>query len=54
MLNSDGSIGNNALEHEMINPFSENQVREGVISYGLSSRMAMTCAWRMSSKSLRM
>ena len=26
-----------ALEHEMIKPFSENQVREGVISYGLSS-----------------
>jgi dCTP deaminase len=26
-----------AREHEMINPFSEKQVREGVISYGLSS-----------------
>ena len=26
-----------ALEHDMINPFSEKQVREGVISYGLSS-----------------
>src|ERR1700739_2745122 len=24
-------------EHDMINPFSEKQVREGVISYGLSS-----------------
>ena len=26
-----------AQEHDMINPFSEKQVREGVISYGLSS-----------------
>jgi len=26
-----------ALEHRMIEPFSEKQVREGVISYGLSS-----------------
>jgi len=26
-----------AREHDMINPFSEKQVREGVISYGLSS-----------------
>jgi len=26
-----------ALEHDMINPFSEKQVREGVISFGLSS-----------------
>jgi dCTP deaminase len=26
-----------ALEHQMITPFSEKQVREGVISYGLSS-----------------
>jgi dCTP deaminase len=26
-----------ATEHDMINPFSEKQVREGVISYGLSS-----------------
>ena len=26
-----------AVEHDMINPFSEKQVREGVISYGLSS-----------------
>ena len=26
-----------AMEHDMINPFSEKQVREGVISYGLSS-----------------
>ena len=24
-------------EHDMINPFSEKQVREGVMSYGLSS-----------------
>ena len=26
-----------ALEHRMIEPFHEKQVREGVISYGLSS-----------------
>jgi dCTP deaminase len=26
-----------ATEHDMINPFSEKQVREGVISFGLSS-----------------
>jgi len=26
-----------ALEHGMIDPFTENQVRQGVISYGLSS-----------------
>ena len=26
-----------ATEHRMIEPFVENQVREGVISYGLSS-----------------
>jgi dCTP deaminase len=26
-----------ALKHEMISPFSEKQVRQGVISYGLSS-----------------
>ena len=26
-----------AMEHEMINPFSEKQVREGVVSFGLSS-----------------
>lgn len=26
-----------ALEHQMIEPFVENQVREGVVSYGLSS-----------------
>src|SRR5260370_4014715 len=37
MLKSDRSIRNHALEPEMINPSSEKQVREGVISYGLSS-----------------
>jgi dCTP deaminase len=26
-----------ALEHKMIEPFTDRQVREGVISYGLSS-----------------
>jgi dCTP deaminase len=37
MLKSDRRIRKTALEHDMINPFSEKQVREGVISYGLSS-----------------
>ncbi len=36
MLKSDRWIRKNAPEHGMINPFSEKQVREGVISYGLS------------------
>ena len=37
MLKSDRWIRRVATEHGMINPFSEKQVREGVISYGLSS-----------------
>src|SRR5512135_298431 len=37
MIKSDRWIRRTALEHGMINPFSEKQVREGVISYGLSS-----------------
>src|SRR6476620_2564791 len=37
MLKSDRWIRRTAKEHDMINPFSEKQVREGVISYGLSS-----------------
>jgi dCTP deaminase len=37
MLKSDRWIRKKALESGMINPFSEKQVREGVISYGLSS-----------------
>jgi dCTP deaminase len=37
MLKSDRWIRKMALEHEMINPFSEKQVRQGVVSYGLSS-----------------
>ena len=36
-IKSDRWIRRMALEHDMINPFSEKQVREGVISYGLSS-----------------
>ena len=36
-LKSDRWIRQMALEHDMINPFLEKQVREGVISYGLSS-----------------
>ena len=34
---SDRWIRKMALEHRMIEPFTETQVREGVISYGLSS-----------------
>ena len=34
---SDRWIRKMANEHDMISPFSEKQVREGVISYGLSS-----------------
>ena len=37
MLKSDRWIRKMAREHDMINPFSEKQVRDGVISYGLSS-----------------
>ncbi len=36
-LKSDRWIRRMALEHRMIEPFVERQVREGVISYGLSS-----------------
>jgi dCTP deaminase len=36
-VKSDKWIRRMALEHGMIEPFSEKQVREGVISYGLSS-----------------
>jgi dCTP deaminase len=36
-IKSDRWIRQMALQHEMINPFSEKQVRNGVISYGLSS-----------------
>src|SRR5882762_10332735 len=37
MLKSDRWIRKMAHERDMINPFSEKQVREGVVSYGLSS-----------------
>src|SRR5213596_431022 len=37
MLKSDRWIRKMAKEHDMINPFSEKQVREGAISFGLSS-----------------
>ena len=37
MLKSDRWIRKMSLEHDMISPFNEKQVREGVISYGLSS-----------------
>jgi dCTP deaminase len=36
-IKSDRWIRQMALQHDMINPFSEKQVRTGVISYGLSS-----------------
>jgi dCTP deaminase len=36
-IQSDRWIREQALKHKMIEPFSEKQVREGVISYGLSS-----------------
>ncbi|MEO6965696.1 MAG: dCTP deaminase [Acidobacteriaceae bacterium] len=36
-IKSDRWIRENALQRQMITPFSEKQVREGVISYGLSS-----------------
>ncbi|MBT8478613.1 MAG: dCTP deaminase, partial [Gemmatimonadetes bacterium] len=37
MIKSDRWIRRTALEHGMIEPFTEDQVRDGVISYGLSS-----------------
>jgi dCTP deaminase len=36
-IKSDTWIARMAREHRMIEPFAENQVREGVISYGVSS-----------------
>ena len=36
-IKSDHWIRRMALEYDMINPFSEKQVRQGVVSYGLSS-----------------
>ncbi|RMF64957.1 MAG: dCTP deaminase [Calditrichaeota bacterium] len=36
-IKSDGWIKKMALEQDMITPFVESQIREGVISYGLSS-----------------
>jgi dCTP deaminase len=36
-IKSDRWIRQMALEHGMIEPFVDNQVREGVVSYGLSS-----------------
>ena len=35
-IKSDGWIREQALTHGMITPFSEKQVKDGVISYGLS------------------
>ena len=37
MIKSDRWIRKTALEHDMINQFSEKQVSKGVISYGVSS-----------------
>jgi len=36
-IKSDRWIRKMALEHDMINPFNDRQVRDGVISYGVSS-----------------
>jgi len=36
-IKNDRWIRRMALEHDMINPFHDRQVREGVISYGVSS-----------------
>ncbi len=36
-IKSDNWIRRMALEHQMIEPFVDGQIREGVISYGLSS-----------------
>ncbi|MFQ5847722.1 MAG: dCTP deaminase [Candidatus Methylomirabilales bacterium] len=36
-IKADAWIRSMALEHKMIDPFVESQVRDGVISYGLSS-----------------
>jgi len=36
-IKSDRWIRQMALEHGMIEPFADRQVREGVISYGVSS-----------------
>ena len=36
-LKSDGWIRRMALEHKMIEPFTDGQKRDGVISYGTSS-----------------
>ena len=36
-VKSDRWIRRMAQEHRMIEPFSEKQVREGVVSYGVSS-----------------
>ena len=36
-VKNDRWIRKMAQEHEMIKPFEEKQVREGVISYGISS-----------------
>lgn len=36
-IKSDQWIRKMAIEHKMIEPFVENQVRDGVVSYGLSS-----------------
>jgi dCTP deaminase len=36
-VKNDRWIRRMALEHDMINPFADRQIREGVISYGLSA-----------------
>ena len=36
-IKSDKWIRKMSLDNKMINPFTDNQIREGTISYGLSS-----------------
>ena len=45
----DSWIRKMALEHKMIEPFDDRQVRDGVISYGVPP-MATTFAWPTNSR----
>ena len=53
-IKSDRWIREQAVDHGMIAPFSEKQVKDGVISYGLSSATATTCECRTNSRFLPM
>jgi len=52
MIKSDRWTRRMAQEHDRINPYSEKQVSEGVISCGVSSYADTTCAWPTSSRFL--